>query len=93
MRQIILLVFLIFFMLLQYRLWFVDGSVPDFFILKHKISQQKNINQNLNQQNIALAKDIEAINASDQRKIESAREKLWLIGQSETFYLIKSTPN
>ena len=93
MRRLVLLFFLILFLVLQYRIWFADNSIIDYFILKLNIKNQQQLNSELHQQNQELLQEVQAIKSSEQKVIEVAREKLGLVGQSETFYRIVPDEN
>lgn len=87
MRWIIVLLLLVFFSL-QFRLWFGAGSWEEIVALERKLSEQQKINQQLMDRNKMLS--IEILDLKQGLKVleERARSELGLIKENETFYLI-----
>ena len=88
MLRLAIVFFLALLFLLQYRLWFAENAIPDYFFLLRNIKYQEKDIEKLKRESQELVTEIKAVKKSDDRLIESAREKLGLIGQSETFYLV-----
>jgi cell division protein FtsB len=75
-------------LLLQYRLWFGDGSIAQIKVyqqrlheVKKKVEEKKQRNEALNAEILDLKKGQEAIE-------ERAREELGMIKENETFFQV-----
>ncbi|APE04837.1 MULTISPECIES: cell division protein FtsB [Alteromonas] len=79
---------LLFFGLLQYRLWFGKNSIPDYYSRKAEVQTQALQNANLAQRNALLNADINDLKIGLEAIEERARNELGLIKQGETFYRI-----
>ncbi|WP_420934915.1 cell division protein FtsB [Alteromonas sp. A081] len=82
------IVLLLFFGLLQYRLWFGKNSIPDYYSRKTEVKIQALQNANLSQRNALLNADINDLKIGLEAIEERARNELGLIKQGETFYRI-----
>ena len=82
------IVLLLFFGLLQYRLWFGKNSIPDYYSRKAEVKTQALQNANLSQRNALLNADINDLKIGLEAIEERARNELGLIKQGETFYRI-----
>ncbi len=87
MKPIIIALVLLLF-LLQYELWFANGSLLSAWRLKHSIAQQKNVNKKLKKRNMILSADIKDLKSGKQSVEEHARSDLGMIKKGETFYQV-----
>ena len=86
--RIISIILLIFFLLLQHRLWFGKNSIPDYFALKADVERQQQTNLKLKQRNKILYADIDDLKSGVEAIEESARNELGMIKENETFFRI-----
>jgi cell division protein FtsB len=82
---------MLFFILLQYRLWFGKNSVPDYLMLKQEVARQDQDNELLKQRNKLLYAEIDDLKLGVEAIEERARNELGMIKQGETFYRIIPT--
>jgi cell division protein FtsB len=81
---------LILLVLLQYRLWFGDGSVREVARLQAEISAQEQQNSRLRERNRTLAAEVQDLKKGTTAIEERARTDLGMVGKSETFYQVVS---
>lgn len=79
---VILLIFL------QYKLWFEQSGVRGYINLKEEIAEQTQENQQLDEKNQALEKQITNLKQGHAKLEEDARNELGMIKQGETFYQV-----
>ena len=79
--------------LLQYRLWFGDGSVREVAQLQTQISAQEEQNTKLRERNRTLAAEVQDLKKGTTAIEERARTDLGMVGKSETFYQVVSPEN
>ncbi len=91
MRWIILFLSLLL-ILLQYPLWFSDGSLPDAWKLQTKIEEQHFDNQKLEERNRLLKAEVEDLKNGLEVVEEKARTELGLIKEGETFFQVIEAP-
>jgi cell division protein FtsB len=84
---------LILLVLLQYRLWFGDGSVREVAQLQTQISAQEEQNAKLRERNRTLAAEVQDLKKGTTAIEERARTDLGMVGKSETFYQVVSPEN
>ena len=84
---------LILLVLLQYRLWFGDGSVREVAQLQTQISSQEEQNARLRERNRTLAAVVQDLKKGTTAIEERARTDLGMVGKSETFYQVVSPEN
>ena len=84
--RIISLLLIVFFALLQYRLWFGKNSVPDYLALKDEMQRQQLANEKLTQRNKLIYADINDLKSGLEAIEERARNELGMIKQGETFF-------
>jgi cell division protein FtsB len=84
---------LILLVLLQYRLWFGDGSVREVAQLQTQISAQEEQNARLRERNRTLAAEVQDLKKGTTAIEERARTDLGMVGKSETFYQVVSPEN
>ena len=76
--------------LLQYRLWFGDGSVREVAQLQTQIDAQEEQNAKLRERNRTLAAEVQDLKKGTTAIEERARTDLGMVGKSETFYQVVS---
>ena len=81
---------LILLVLLQYRLWFGDGSLREVTRLHSEISAQQAQNARLRERNRTLAAEVQDLKKGTTAIEERARTDLGMVGKSETFYQVVS---
>jgi cell division protein FtsB len=79
--------------LLQYRLWFGDGSVREDAQLQVQIDAQEEQNARLRERNRTLAAEVQDLKKGTTAIEERARTDLGMVGKSETFYQVVSPEN
>ena len=80
-------------LVLQYRLWFGEGSVVETQRLKQQITLQAQANQDQLIENSRLAGEVAALKHGTKELEARAREDLGLIKAGETFYLLVDEHN
>lgn len=84
----IVVVLLIFFTTLQYRLWVGPGSWAQVASLTRELDEKIQANEYLHQRNKLLENEIHFLKNGLQGVEERARVELGLIKKDETFYLL-----
>lgn len=84
---------LILLVLLQYRLWFGDGSVREVTQLQTQIAEQQEQNGRLRERNRTLTAEVQDLKKGTTAIEERARTDLGMVGKSETFYQVVSPEN
>ncbi|WP_111977052.1 cell division protein FtsB [Algibacillus agarilyticus] len=74
--------------LLQYRLWFGENSISEYFKLQSKVEGIKIENDNLLQRNKLITADIADLKLGKEAIEERARNELGLISPGEIFYRV-----
>lgn len=82
---------LILLVLLQYRLWFGDGSVREVSRLESEIAAQQQRNARLRERNRTLAAEVQDLKKGTTAIEERARTDLGMVGKNETFYQVVSS--
>ena len=82
------LVLLVLFLLLQYRLWWGDGSFADVWNLHQDVAEQRAENDRLRERNEALDAEVTDLKQGLEAIEERAREELGMIKEDEIFYQI-----
>ncbi len=75
-------------LLLQTRLWWGDGSIPEMLRLQAAVNEQKAENAELDERNRALAADVADLRNGLEGIEERARRDLGMIGEDEHFYRV-----
>ncbi|MGE0081275.1 MAG: cell division protein FtsB [Thiohalomonadaceae bacterium] len=75
-------------LLLQYRLWFGDGSLIKVWQLKQAITRQQDENHQLTERNRALEAEVRDLKEGVAAIEERARTELGMIRDGETFYQV-----
>ncbi|MEW6352924.1 MAG: cell division protein FtsB [Pseudomonadota bacterium] len=76
------------FLLVQYSLWFGDGSLTGVWRAKQAIKAQQQENAALRERNAALDAEVKDLKNGLAAIEERARSDLGMIGKDETFYQI-----
>tara|TARA_R110000782_G_scaffold65058_16_gene132507 strand:+ start:2671 stop:2967 length:297 start_codon:yes stop_codon:yes gene_type:complete len=80
--------FLILLILLQYRLWFGNGSLTEVHHLQEQIRNVVQENNNLKERNLSLAAEVHDLKQGHDAIEERARSEMGMIKYNETFYQI-----
>jgi len=78
--------------LLQYRLWFAEGSFAEQHRLELQVEEQTRINAELQARNAVLQREVLELQTGNKGVEQRAREQLGLVREGETFYQIVDTP-
>jgi cell division protein FtsB len=78
--------------LLQYRLWFAEGSFAEQHRLELQVEEQTRINAELQARNAVLEREVLELQTGNKGVEQRAREQLGLVREGETFYQIVDTP-
>ena len=84
--KIIIGILVILLLVLQYKLWFGEGSVSSLIQLKQEIAQQKTSNDSLEQRNQVLIAEVQDLKSGQAAVEDHARDDLGMIKPDETFY-------
>jgi cell division protein FtsB len=79
-------------LVLQYRMWFAEGSLAERHRLEQQIEAQVRINTELEQRNAALEREVLDLQSGNKGLEQRAREQLGLIREGETFYQFVDAP-
>lgn len=86
--KMLLVVFSVLFMLLQYEFWFSEGGFRTAWQLKKQIAQQEQINAQLAKRNAALLAEIKELKSGNGAVEAHARNDLGMVKKDEVFYQI-----
>jgi cell division protein FtsB len=78
----------ILFVLLQFKLWFGEGSMKDVWALDAAIAEQAERNSQLKERNQTLAAEVADLKQGLEAVEERARYDLGMIKKGETFYQV-----
>ena len=84
----IIAVLAVLFVLLQYKLWFGEGSMMEVWRLEDAIAKQGEENTQLRERNQALAAEVQDLKQGVEAIEERARFELGMIKKGETFYQV-----
>lgn len=73
-------------LLLQYRLWVGDGSIPEMLHLQQEKAAAADEQAKLDERNASLAAEVSDLKGGLGAIEERARSELGMIGKDETFY-------
>ncbi len=73
---------------LQYRLWFAEGSLAEQHRLEILIEEKTLINSELQARNAILEREVMELQNGNKGVEQRAREQLGLVREGETFYQI-----
>ena len=79
-------------LVLQYRLWFGEGSFAQKVELSRKLEQQTARNERLQERNRVLAEEVDGLRNDPDAIEERARADLGMIRSDETFFLVLDKP-
>lgn len=88
----IVILLLLMFIGLQYRLWFGDENVRQVLALKRSISEQQLTNEKLQQRNRQLEAEVHDLKHGLSALEERARSEMGMIRKDETFYQLVDPP-
>ena len=91
MRNIAVILGLLFFVL-QYELWFGEGSLATVWRLQQDIGQQKEENKKIAQRNQSLFAEVNDLKKGDAAIEERARNELGMIKKGETYIQVVDKP-
>ena len=89
----ILIILIVLFCGLQYRLWVGDGSWEQIVSLEREMEAQETVNDRLRDRNQVLEHEVRDLKSGLDSVEERARSELGLIKAGETFYLIEEDKN
>jgi len=82
----LLVILVLLFGFLQYKLWISEGRLQDLWQLEQRIDTLRNENKALLQRNNALQAEVQNLKSGKDVIEEKARQELGLIGKDETFF-------
>ena len=88
----LLLILVLLLGVLQYRLWFAEGSFAEQHRLEKQVQEQTLINAELQARNAVLEREVLELQTGNKGVEQRAREQLGLIREGETFYQIVEKP-
>ncbi|MFT4613619.1 MAG: cell division protein FtsB [Bacteroidia bacterium] len=77
---------------LQYRLWFAEGSLAEQHRLAKLVDQQTRINEDLAERNGVLEREVLELKSGNRGVEQRAREQLGLIREGETYFHVLEKP-
>ena len=77
---------------LQYRLWFAEGSLAEQHRLALLVEQQTRINEELAARNAVLEREVLELKSGNRGVEQRAREELGLIREGETYFHVLEKP-
>lgn len=86
--KILISVFVLLLLMLQYKLWFGDGNMREVWQLRDSIEAQKQENEDLRQRNAALEAEVQDLKQGMEAIEERARSELGMIKKDETFFQV-----
>lgn len=84
--RLLLLGLLLLLLVLQYRLWFAEGSLAERARLREEVVQQEALNADLRARNAVIERDVLELKSGKEGLEQRAREQLGLIREGEVFY-------
>ena len=86
--RLLIVILIVLFVALQYRLWIGEGSVAEVKTLQRQITEQKAELQKMRQTNIALRAEVEDLKQGLDVIEERARSELGMIRNGEVYFQI-----
>jgi cell division protein FtsB len=77
---------------LQYRLWFAEGSLAEQRRLELQVEEQSRINSQLEARNAVLEREVLELQSGNKGVEQRAREQLGMVREGETFYQFVERP-
>jgi len=90
--RILLAVLVLLLAVLQYRLWFAQGSLAEKHRLEQQVKEQLRVNQELRERNAVLEREVLNLQSGNTGVEQRAREQLGLVREGETFYQVVDKP-
>lgn len=87
LKSVIAILFVLL-LILQYRLWFADGSLAEVHRLEGQVERQQTQNDSLRERNRALAAEVRDLKSGLDAVEARARSELGMVGEGETFYQV-----
>ena len=84
--RVVLAILVVLLLMLQYRLWFGDGSLIEVNRLHKLLDEKRAENEALRIRNAALEADVKDLKQGKTAIEERARSELGMIKEGETFY-------
>jgi cell division protein FtsB len=84
----LLAVLLLILAVLQYRLWFAEGSLAEQRRLELQVEEQTLINNQLLERNAVVEREVLELQTGNKGVEKRAREQLGLVRKGETFYQV-----
>jgi cell division protein FtsB len=84
----LLAVLLLILAVLQYRLWFAEGSLAEQRRLELQVEEQTHINDQLLERNAVVEREVLELQTGNKGVEKRAREQLGLVRKGETFYQV-----
>ncbi len=75
-------------LLLQYRLWFAEGSLAELHRLEAQVHKQQELNESLRQRNRQLEQEVLELQSGMETVEERARQDLGMIREGETYFQV-----
>ena len=72
--------------ILQYRLWFAEGSLAEQHRLELLVEQQAVVNEELAERNAVLEREVLELKSGNRGVEQRAREQLGLVREGETYF-------
>jgi cell division protein FtsB len=91
--RLLIVILIVLFVALQYRLWIGEGSVAEVKTLRQQIAEQKAELQKMRQANIALRAEVEDLKQGLEVIEERARSELGMIRNGEVYFQIVEPEN
>jgi cell division protein FtsB len=79
-------------LVLQYRLWFAEGSLAEQHRLQAEVSRQQEVNDTLRARNQLLEQEVLELQQGLETVEERARRDLGMIREGETYYQVVEPP-
>ena len=87
MRKLVITSLLLFFLLLQTRLWLGEGSIAEKISSQDKLERLQRENERYYRRNSLLAREVIELQQGLETVEEQARQELGMIRRDETFFL------
>lgn len=84
--KILVVILVVLVVLLQYRLWFGDGSLVEVWNLHDEVEEQREENAALMERNKALEAEVKDLKQGLEAIEERARSELGMVKKDETFF-------
>ncbi len=84
--RVLLAILVLVLLVLQYRLWFAEGSLAEQHRLQEQVEHLQHQNRELAERNSALERDVMELKSGLKGIEQRARSELGLVGENEVFY-------